>query len=82
MNLLSFLLFVVSDLSGSLVAQGLEKKFMLEKLLARSVHNSCPPSRCCQRSGNAYHLVAGHYVVGPLGGNHVGDALMLVQLGR
>jgi hypothetical protein len=33
-------------------------------------------------SSIAYHLVVGHRVSGPLGGGHVGDALMLVRLGR
>jgi hypothetical protein len=33
-------------------------------------------------SGNAYHLVGGCPVAGPLGSSHVGDALMLVRLGR
>jgi hypothetical protein len=33
-------------------------------------------------SGNAYHLVGGCHAAGPLGSSHVGDALMLVRLGR
>jgi hypothetical protein len=33
-------------------------------------------------SSIAYHLVAGRRASGPLGGGHVGDALMLVWLGR
>jgi hypothetical protein len=32
--------------------------------------------------GNSYHLVVGRRAVGPLGGDHIGGALMLVQPGQ